>query len=149
MRRLVVLVISCAGTTTLAQGQQQTVLEPGLWRVVAKSTTNGRPEPDQDEEVCLSAELKDLGKYFAPELEGVRAKCGRTKRPTGNPNVLAYRMTCTGIDAKFTTEMQTNVTIVSATHFKLSMKIDTKTPTETALVVAEGEAKRVGPCPKS
>jgi len=150
MRRLLVLATaSAASATTLAQGQQQIVLTPGLWRVTATSTTNGKPEPDQDEEVCLDAELKDLGKYFAPELEGVRAKCARTKRPTGSPNIHAYRLNCTGIDSKFTTEMQTNVVIVSATHFKLNMRIDTKTPTETAVVLAEGESKRVGACSKS
>ncbi len=136
-----------ASATTLAYGQ--TVLEPGLWRITVNSTTNGRPEPEQDDKVCLEAELKDLGKYFAPELEGVKAKCTRARRPTGDPNVLAYRMTCTGTAPKFTTEMQSNVTIVSATHFKLSLKMDSKTPKESALVVAEGEAKRIGPCPKS
>jgi hypothetical protein len=148
MRSLIVLVF-VASAASPALGQKQIVLEPGLWRVTASSTSNGKAEPDQDEEVCLEAELKDLGKYFAPELEGVRAKCSRTKRPTGNPNILAHRMTCTGADSPFTTEMQANVVLVSPTHFKLSMRIDTKTPTETAQFVAEGEAKRIGPCPKS
>lgn len=135
-----------ASATNLAYGQ--IALEPGLWRVMVSSTTNGRPEADQDDQVCIDAEFKDLAKYFAPELEGVRAKCTRTKRPTGDPNVLAYRMTCTGTIPKFTTEMQSNVTIVSATHFKLSLKMHSKTPKESALVVAESEAKRIGPCPK-
>ena len=61
-----------ASVTTLAYGQ--TVLEPGLWRVTVNSTTNGRPEAEQDDQVCLEAELKDLGKYFAPERDGREAK---------------------------------------------------------------------------
>lgn len=136
-----------ASATTLAYAQ--TVLEPGLWRIKVNTTTNGKPEPEQDDQVCLEAELKDLGKYFSPEFEGAQAKCNRARRPTGDPNSLSYRMTCTGTASKFTTEMQSNVSIVSATHFKLSLKMDTKTPKESALVVAEGEAKRIGPCPKS
>lgn len=136
-----------ASATNLAYGQ--IALEPGMWRVTVNSTTNGKPQPPQDDQLCLEDELKDLAKYFSPEFEGVQAKCTRTKRPTGDPNSLSYAMTCTGTASKFTSEVQSNVILVSATHFKLSLKMDTKTPKESALVVAEGEAKRVGPCPKS
>ena len=136
-----------AGAANLAYGQ--IALEPGLWRVMVNSTTNGEPQPPQDDQLCLEAELKDIAKYFSPEFEGVQAKCTRARRPTGDPNSLSYRMTCTGTASKFTSEVQSNVTLVSATHFKLSLKMNTKTPKESALVVAEGEAKRIGPCPKS
>ena len=141
------LFAAATSATHLAYGQ--TVLEPGMWRVTVNSTTNGQPQPPQDEEVCLEAELKDLAKYFSPEFEGVQAKCKRAKQPTSDPNSLSYRMTCTGTASKFTSEVQSNVILVSATHFKLSLKMNTKTPKESALVVAEGEAKRIGPCPKS
>lgn len=136
-----------ASATLLAHGQ--TVLEPGLWRITVNSTTNGKPDPAQDNQECLGAELKDLGKYFAPEMEGVRAKCTRTAFRSNDPNTLSHRMTCTGTHAKFTTEIQSKVNIMSATHFKLHLKLDTKTPKESAIVIAEGEAKRIGACPKS
>lgn len=142
------LLLSVAAIAILpANGQ--TVLEPGLWRITVNSATNGKRDPDQDNQECLEAELKDLGKYFAPELEGVRAKCTRTRLRTNDPNILVHRLKCTGTHSKFTTEMESKVNIVNATHFNLYLKMDSKTPKESATVIAEGEAKRIGACPKS
>ena len=81
-----------AGNTWAAQ----TGLEPGNWKLKVASTVNGKPEPEQNTQDCLHADhLKDLGAYFAPDLEGVKAKCTKTQQPTGDAAKLAYKMRCT------------------------------------------------------
>ena len=125
----------------------QTVLQPGMWRITVNSTTNGKPDPAQDNKTCLKDELKDPARYFAPELEGVKSKCNRNRVPQKDKNVLGYRLKCTGTHSSFTTEAEAQVTILAPDHFTLSIRMDSKTPKERALVEAQGEAKRVGDCP--
>jgi len=55
-------------------------MEPGNWRIETRSITNGKADPPQDQVECLRDELKDLAAYFAPQLEGVQAKCTRAPR---------------------------------------------------------------------
>jgi hypothetical protein len=57
----------------------QAALEPGMWRLTLTSTTNGKPDPKQDSKECLGEQLKDLAAYFAPQLEGAKATCQRTR----------------------------------------------------------------------
>jgi hypothetical protein len=108
------------------------------------STTNGKPEPVQDTEECLGDELKDLGAYFAPNLEGVKAKCKKARLPSTDPKKLAYRTQCIG--SGFTVDVTATVTIESSRHFTLSMRTNTKTTKESALVVVDAEARWAGAC---
>ena len=121
----------------------QVVMEPGNWRLKTTSTTNGKAEPPQDQEECLRDELKDLNSYFAPELEGVKAKCRRAQRKTLDKSI-AYTMKCTG--DKFTIDMESAVKIENAKRFTATLKMDTKTPDERAVVVANVEGRHIGPC---
>ena len=123
----------------------QTGLEPGNWTLKVTSTVNGKPEPEQNTQDCLRAEqLKDLGAYFAPDLEGVKAKCTKAQKPTGDATKLAYQMRCAG--SGFTVEMEAGVSIESARHFVADIRMNTKTQKESALVVARAEGRRQGPC---
>ena len=123
----------------------QTGLEPGNWTLKVTSTVNGKPEPEQNTQDCLRAEqLKDLGAYFAPDLEGVKAKCTKAQKPTGDATKLAYQMRCTG--SGFTVDMEAGVSIESARHFIADIRMNTKTRKESALVVARAEGRREGPC---
>ena len=124
----------------------QPELEPGNWKVHVVSTTNGKPEPVQDTEECLGDELKDLGAYFAPEMEGVNAKCKKARLPSSDPKKLVYRTQCTG--AGFASDITATVTIVSSRHFTASMRMNSKTKTESALVVADADARWSGACKK-
>ena len=67
----------------------QAALEPGLWRVTVSSTTNGKPDPNQDTKECLGEELKDITAYFAPQLEGgkrnARARGSHRRTPRSWP----------------------------------------------------------------
>jgi hypothetical protein len=123
----------------------QPALEPGLWRILVTSTTNGKPDPDQDSKECLNEELKDIAAYFAPQLEEAQAECTRTRQPSEDPNTVAYRMQCRG--ASFTVEAVTSVTIADSRHFTANMRINTKTQRESAVVVGQGEASWTGACP--
>ncbi len=122
----------------------QTELEPGSWKLKVSSTINGKPEPVQDSEECLGDELKDLAAYFAPSLEGAKAQCKRAQRPTNDPRKLAYRIQCSG--SGFTMNADTSVTIESPRRFTGTMRIASKTKTESAVVLADIEGNWTGPC---
>ncbi len=123
----------------------QAGLEPGNWKLKVASTVNGKPEPEQNTQDCLRADqLKDLGAYFAPDLEGAKAKCTKTQKPTGDATKLAYRMRCTG--SGFTLEMDAGASIESARHFVVDIRMHTRTRTESALVVAKAEGRWDGAC---
>ncbi|HUP97251.1 MAG TPA: DUF3617 family protein [Usitatibacter sp.] len=123
----------------------QITLEPGLWHLTTNSTTNGKPEPTQEQDECLTPnELSDLNKYFAPELEGVTAKCQRAQRPTKDKSI-AHHMKCQG--KGFTIDMESAVKIDGPRRFTANLTMDTKTPKERALVKADILAERNGPCP--
>ncbi len=118
-------------------------MEPGNWHITTHATTNGKPNPVQVQDECLRDELKDLAGYFAPSLEGVNAKCNRTpqKAPA---NSIAYKMKCTG--KTFTMDVESEVTVVGPKKFTASMKLDTKTKKERAIVVAKIEGSQTGDC---
>ena len=123
----------------------QTGLEPGNWKLKVSSSVNGKPEPEQNTQDCLRAEqLKDLGAYFAPDLEGVKAKCTKSQKPTGDATKLAYRMRCTG--SGFTLEMEAGVSIESSRHFVADIHMNTRTRQESAKVVARAEGRWDGAC---
>jgi uncharacterized protein DUF3617 len=123
----------------------QAGLEPGNWKLKVASTVNGKPEPEQNTQDCLHADqLKDLGAYFAPDLEGVKAKCTKAQQPTGDATKLAYKMRCTG--SGFSLEMDAGVSIESSRHFIADIRMHTKTRKESALVVAKAEGRWDGAC---
>ena len=138
------LALTCLLVAGNALGAQPG-LEPGNWKLKVTSSVNGKPEPEQNTEDCLrAAQLKDLGAYFAPDLEGVKAKCAKTQKPTGDATKLAYQMRCTG--SGFTLNMDAGVSIESPRHFVADIRMHTKTKKESALVVAKAEARWDGPC---
>jgi hypothetical protein len=128
----------------LAPAAAQTVLEPGQWKITVNSTTNGKPDPVQNTDECLGDELKDLAAYFAPQLEGVQAKCTRTRQPS-DAGKIAYVMKCSG--AGFTVEASTSVAFVNAGHFTATMQINSRSRTESARVEATAQGERTGTCP--
>ena len=128
-----------------ASASAQTELEPGRWKLHVASTTNGNPDPVQDTEDCLKGDqLKDLGAYFAPSLEGAQADCKNTRQPSSDPGEVAYRMRCTG--RGFTVDATTTVKIESARRFTPALRIDSRSETESALVVADVAGSWVGAC---
>ena len=141
-----VAVMAAAAFAACTAWAAQPELEPGNWKLHVVSTTNGKPEPVQNTEECLAEELKDLATYFAPDLEGVKAKCKKSRLPSKDPRKLAYRTQCTG--SGFTVDVTATVTIESSRYFTLSMRINTKSTKESALVVADGEGRWAGACKK-
>lgn len=123
----------------------QVGLEPGSWKLKVTSTINGKPEPELNTQDCLRADqLKDLGAYFAPDLEGVKAKCTKAQKPTGDAARLAYRMRCTSTG--FTLEMDVGVLIESPLHFVADVRMQTKTSKESDLAIARAEGRWQGAC---
>ena len=123
-RALVVILLATASLVAAAAAPR---LDPGNWRVRATSVTNGIADPDQDSEVCLRDELKDVAGYFSPALEGVKARCTTTRVPDKDPKVIARRLRCTG--AGFTYVAETRVIIVNPSRFTLSIRSEAKTAT--------------------
>jgi hypothetical protein len=137
------LVAVCLAASCALPAFAQTPMEPGNWEIRTTSTTNGKPEPVQEQEECLRDELKDLSAYFSPKLEGVRAQCETTPRQTRDKSI-AYNMKCTG--ATFTMDVESAVRVEDPKRFTATLKLDTKTKTERAIVVANIEGRRTGPC---
>lgn len=123
----------------------QPALEPGMWRITLTSTTNGKADPAQESTQCLGEELKDLAGYFAPQLEEADATCERERQPSKDRGV-TYRMHCRGTG--LTVDALTGATIEDARHFTVTMRIETRTPNESALVIAKGKGRRTGTCPE-
>ena len=121
-----------------APAMAQVVMEPGNWRLKTTSSTNGKAEPPQDQEECLGDELKDLNSYFAPELEGVKAKCRRAQRKTLDKSI-AYTMKCTG--DKFTIEMESAVKIESPKRFTFPSRISSFTVPATSSIGTFGSTR--------
>ncbi len=110
-----------------------------------ESSVNGKPEPEENTEDCLRADqLKDLGAYFAPDLEGVKAKCTRARKPSSDPRQLIYHMRCAG--SGFTTEMDATVTIEGPRRFVAEIRMNSKTRKESALVLTKAEGRWTGAC---
>lgn len=118
-------------------------MERGNWHITTHVTTNGKPEPVQEQDECLGDELKDLAAYFSPALEGVNAKCDRTPRKAGT-NAIAYKMKCTG--KGFAMETESDVIVLGPKKFTANLKMDTKTAKERAVVVAKAEGNHTGAC---
>ncbi len=141
---VVAAIVSTAAFSALSADAPR--LDPGNWRVRVTSITNGVADPAQDAQVCLGDELKDLAAYFSPELEGVAARCTRTRLRSDDPRVILHRLRCAG--KGFTYELEGRVTIVSPTRFTLSMRSLAKTATETGVVSAQGQGDHLGACKK-
>lgn len=128
-------------------GGSEPVLEAGMWTVTLTTTTNGKPDAAQEYQECLNEELQDLPAYFAPQLENpddIDVKCSRAQQPAED-RVLAYRMQCNG--AGLTVDALTSVTFQNARHFTVTLRIDSRTEQESALVVGSGEGRWAGACP--
>ncbi len=107
------------------------------------TTTNGIAEPQRIGEECLDAQLKDLGAFFSPKLDGLDAQCETSRKPSGKRSI-EYGMKCRG--AGFTMDAQTRVTIRDSRHFSLAMQLETRAVKGTAKVLTVGEALRTGAC---
>ncbi len=60
------LLIATLSSFAVAQDHPSIKLEPGLWRVLIKTSQNGKPQPDKTENRCYSAaEFDDLVNTFA------------------------------------------------------------------------------------
>lgn len=142
-----IIVATSLGTAYGApsSGSGGPVLEPGVWRLMLTTTTNGNPDPVQDFQQCLDEELQDLPAYFSPQLENLdNVKCSRAQQPP-NDGELAYLMQCTG--AGLTVDALTSVTIQNPHRFTVTLRIKSQTDQESALVIGEGEGRWVGACP--
>jgi Protein of unknown function (DUF3617) len=135
--------VACTALAAYA-ASAQVQLEPGTWTLRVVTTTNGKADLVQNSEQCLGDELKNLGSYFAPQLEGAEADCKRTQEPTGDPRKIVHRLECTGDG--FTMAAATTVTLVDSRQFTANIRIDTKTQTESASVVADAEGRWTGVC---
>ena len=140
LRTLPILLALAYAPAALAQGSMQ----PGLWHLTTKSTTNGKADVQEQDECLTPKELSDLNKYFAPELEGITAKCQRAQHKTADKSI-AYHMKCVG--KGFSMDVESAVRVEGPRSFTATMTVDTKTTKEHVLVKADVVAAHTGPCP--
>jgi hypothetical protein len=85
--------IAAAGSFAAAQDRLSVRPEPGLWKVLTKSSRDGKPLPDKTENRCYSAaEFDDLVTTFATLF--TEHDCTRTHAISGK--TLTLTATCNG-----------------------------------------------------
>jgi hypothetical protein len=120
------------------------VLEAGNWMYSLEVVSNGKPMPVREAEDCLDEQLKDIVGYFAPQLEGVQAKCDSERKTVDRH--LDYKMRCTG--SGFVMDIATRVTIEDSRHVRIRSEILTRTMQGETRVLTSGDALRTGACRK-
>ena len=87
------LLIATLSSFAFAQDRPSIKLEPGLWRVLIKTSQNGKPQPDKTENRCYSAaEFDDLVATFATLFTD--HVCTRSHAISGK--ILTLSAACTG-----------------------------------------------------
>src|SRR5579862_9629130 len=83
--------IVLAATAALADG-----IEPGLWRIIARTETGGVIGPPHESSKCLTAEQTgDLGTTFSPVPATVNSVCAPIERSLDDGK-LTWRLVCKG-----------------------------------------------------
>ena len=88
------VLVAAASSLAVAQDHVSVRPEPGLWKVLTKSSQNGTPLPEKTENRCYSAaEFEDLVATFATPFPD---KDCSIRDHTAAGNTLTLSATCTG-----------------------------------------------------
>jgi hypothetical protein len=143
-----VFLLAAMSTFAFAQDRPSIKLEPGLWRVVTKSTRDGTPLPDKTENRCYSAaEFDDLVTTFAtlfPDHD-----CTRTHTVAGKTLILAA--TCNAPAPQGGTlavKGEGSYVFADEKHFTSSIASTFTLPNQSSTVFTTAKsAEHFGPCP--
>jgi hypothetical protein len=138
-----------ATMSSLASAQEGTSikLEPGLWRVLTKSSQDGKPLPDKTENRCYSAaELDDLATTFKLFADHV---CTRNHAVVGKTLTLAA--TCSSPTPQggiLVVKGEGSYVFEDDKHFTSSIVSTFTLPNQPSITFSTTKnSEHVGPCP--
>ena len=131
-----------------AQDRPSIKLEPGLWRVLSKSSRDGTQLPDKTEDRCYSAaELDDLATTFATLFAD--HDCNRTHSIAGK--TLTLSASChapTPQGGALVVKGEGSYVFEDAKHFTSSIVSTFAVPNQpTTAFTTSKSAEHMGPCP--
>ena len=148
---LSIAAVLVAATSALAAAQDHVSVrpEPGLWKVLTKSSQNGTPLPDKTENRCYSAaEFEDLVATFATPFPD--KDCSARDHAVAG-NTLTLTATCTGEAPQggtLSVRQDGSYVFEDAKRFTGSLTTTFTLPNQPSIVFSLTKvAEHVGPCP--
>ena len=146
---VVAVFISAASPLASAQDRVAVRLEPGLWKVLTKSSQNGTPLPDKTENRCYSAaEFDDLVATFATPFPD---KDCSTRDHAVAGNTLTLSATCKGEGPQggtLSVKQEGSYVFEDAKRFTGTLTTTFALPNQPSIVFSLSKrAEQVGPCP--
>jgi hypothetical protein len=142
------LLIATLGSSVSAQDRSSIRLEPGLWRVLIKSSQNGKPLPDKTESRCYSAaEFDDLAKTFATLF--AEHDCTRSHAISGNTLTLSAACTSPAPQGgTLVVKGEGSYVFEDDKHFTSSVATTFAMPNQPSTAISLSKnAEYVSPCP--
>jgi hypothetical protein len=142
------ILVAAASPFAVAQDRLSVRPEPGLWKVLIKSSQGGKPLPDKTENRCYSAaEFDDLVATFGT----IFADHDCTRSHTVSGKILTFTATCNGPAPQGGTLLVTaegSYVFEDARRFSSSLVTTFTSPNQPSVAVAlTKNAEHVGPCP--
>lgn len=146
---VVAVFIAAAGSLACAQDRVSVRPEPGLWKVLTKSSQNGTPLPDKTENRCYSAaEFDDLVATFATPFPD---KDCSTRNHAVAGNTLTLSATCKGEAPQggtLSVKQEGSYVFEDAKRFTGTLTTTFALPNQPSIVFSLSKlAEHVGPCP--
>jgi hypothetical protein len=147
MIRIAALLLATMSSLALAQDETSIKLEPGLWRLLTKSSQNGKALPEKTEDRCYSAaELDDLATTFKLFADH---DCTRDHAVVGKTLTLAA--TCSAPSPQGGTLVvkgEGSYVLEDDKHFTSSIVSTFTLPSQPSITFSTTKnAEHVGPCP--
>ena len=142
--------VVAAAVSPFAQAQDRLSIKPtpGLWKVVTRTSQNGKPMPDKSENRCYSAaEFDDLVGTFATLF--TNQQCSRTHAISGN--TLTLGAVCSGPAPQGTLQVKAEGSYVFEDERRFTGSVDSTftlpNQPSTSFSVSKS-AEYTGPCPQ-
>ena len=143
------VLVAAASSLAAAQDHVSVRPEPGLWKVLTKSSQNGTPLPDKTENRCYSAaEFEDLVATFATPFPD--KDCSARDHALAG-NTLTLTATCTGEAPQggtLSVRQDGSYVFEDAKRFTGSLTTTFALPNQPSIVFSLTKVgEHVGPCP--
>jgi hypothetical protein len=141
------LLLATMSSPASAQEGASVKLEPGLWRLLTKSSQNGKPMPDKTEDRCYSAaELDDLATTFKLFADH---DCARNHAVVGKTLTLAATCSApTPQGGTLVVKGEGSYVFEDDKHFTSSIVSTFTLPSQPSITFSTiKNAEHVGPCP--
>ena len=94
-------------------------IEPGLWKTITRTETNGMAAPQRESVRCLTAEqAQDVATTFSPVMQTINSECAPIERSLVGGK-LSWRLVCKG---QLDMELAGDYTFDSPRHYTATVR---------------------------